>query len=96
MRFSFNRFLRGFGRVLDIGAVTTSPEVENILNKTDFEAIKSDWEIVGEDMRKAMIIPAEYLKTDDRGNMSSSKGCSHSCCECSYLKQCGGRLKEIK
>jgi hypothetical protein len=31
-----------------------SPEVERILRKTDAESIRSDWEAVGGDLRRAM------------------------------------------
>jgi hypothetical protein len=46
-------FLKGLTRVLDIGlTMKNHKEVKNILSKDDYQALTSDWEAIGRDMKK--------------------------------------------
>lgn len=43
-------FIRGMARIVDLFSAAQSPEVERILSTTDADAIRSDWQAVGDDM----------------------------------------------
>ena len=47
---SIRDFIRGMASAIDIGDTLRDPEVDRILDQTDEEAIRSDWEAVGNDM----------------------------------------------
>jgi len=63
--FSTPSFLRGIAKILDIHGISS-----NIYNgssssaKADYEAISSDWKMVGKDMREAL---DEYKKEINKG-----------------------------
>lgn len=47
-------FFKGMGSVLNLSGNYYSEEHQRILNRTDAEALASDWEAVGRDFRKAL------------------------------------------
>jgi len=53
----FQSFLRGMGSFSLFGS-PPDPETMRILEQTDTQAIAGDWQVVGDDLRKAM----KYLK----------------------------------
>ena len=48
-----NCFIRAAGSVLDMGATLYQPGKHGTFGHSDFEAIKSDWETTGMDIRTA-------------------------------------------
>jgi hypothetical protein len=51
--------LRGISRILDIGATGNLYNESKTIEEADFKALKSDWQVVGNDMRYAL---DEYSK----------------------------------
>ena len=47
-------FLKGMGSVFDLSGSCYSEDIQRILNRTDAEAIASDWESVGNSFRKVL------------------------------------------
>lgn len=47
-------FLRGFGSVLDLGGTSFRSQPTFRRRESDGAALKSDWEAIGRDFRKAM------------------------------------------
>lgn len=46
-------FMRGFGRVLDLGSTRNIYNESKTERKADLRALKSDWCVTGDDIRKA-------------------------------------------
>lgn len=53
-RVMFNDFITGMGMCFDIGGTLARAQIEDILSRSDGEAIYSDWKAVGDAMRSAM------------------------------------------
>jgi len=51
---SWKDFLYGAASVLDLSGSMGNAQVNEILRKSDAEALRSDWEAVGQDMWKAI------------------------------------------
>lgn len=47
-------FLRGFLSCFDLFGNIRDPRIDELLNRTDAEALAHDWQMVGQDMRVAM------------------------------------------
>lgn len=46
-------FWSGVASILDLFGVLRDPKIDEILSRSDAEAIASDWEAVGQDLRNA-------------------------------------------
>ena len=46
-------FIRGMGRALDLGSTKNVYNGSSSADEADFRALKSDWTIVGDDIRRA-------------------------------------------
>jgi hypothetical protein len=64
-RFNGQRFLRGVGSVLSIGPAHPTELVPPPKEMTDGEALSSDWEMVGGDLRCAIDAVAGLVQSDD-------------------------------
>lgn len=60
MHSGFQFFLRGIASTLDLFGTLYHDESMKILKRTDAEALASDWEAVGNNMKHAM---AEYNRS---------------------------------
>jgi len=49
--FSMPSFLKGFGRVLDIGATMDEYNYSASENEADIDALKGDWKEIGKDLQ---------------------------------------------
>ncbi len=58
----FRDFLLGMARVLDFGNTFRDPRVDEILERTDAEALRSDWQAVGDTLRQV----AEQVKREQK------------------------------
>lgn len=47
-------FWRGFLSCFDLFGTIRDPRIDEILNRTDAEALAHDWQMVGQDMRRAI------------------------------------------
>jgi hypothetical protein len=47
-------FMNGFARAIDLGATKSHKSNQNLLSKSDCEALNEDWKIVGQDLKFAM------------------------------------------
>lgn len=55
-------WLLGIASILDFAGALRDPRVDDILSRSDAEALASDWQAVGDDMRRADAIVREEEK----------------------------------
>lgn len=51
--FAMPSFFRGFGKAIDLGSTRNIYNESDTPEKADYNALRSDWEKTGEDIRKA-------------------------------------------
>jgi hypothetical protein len=54
MRSKWNSFWSGVGSIFNISGQFYDAEIERILNQSDADALKSDWDAVGKDFKKIL------------------------------------------
>lgn len=62
-----NSFLRGFASLMDFTGSESREFTERLLARSDADAMRADWEAVGNDLWRAIV---EYEKRNGNGNSS--------------------------